>query len=42
MHAPLFKVKLMKMLWYLDVLAFIENGFAMTGMVLTKRALAEM
>lgn len=29
----LFKVKLMKMLWYSDVLAFIENGFAMTGMV---------
>ena len=29
----LFKVKLMKMLWYSDVLSFIENGFAMTGMV---------
>lgn len=29
----LFKVKLMKMLWYADVLAFIENGFSMTGMV---------
>lgn len=29
----LFKVKLMKMLWYSDVLAFIESGFAMTGMV---------
>ncbi|WP_373212512.1 type II TA system antitoxin MqsA family protein [Ruminococcus sp. 5_1_39BFAA] len=29
----LFKVKLMKMLWYSDVLAFIENGSAMTGMV---------
>ncbi len=29
----LFKVKLMKMLWYSDVLAFIENGFSMTGMV---------
>lgn len=29
----LFKVKLMKMLWYSDVLAFIENGFAMSGMV---------
>lgn len=29
----LFKVKLMKMLWYSDVLSFIENGFSMTGMV---------
>ncbi len=29
----LFKVKLMKMLWYSDVLAFIENGSTMTGMV---------
>lgn len=29
----LFKVKLMKMLWYSDVLSFVETGFAMTGMV---------
>lgn len=29
----LYKVKLMKMLWYSDVLSFIENGFSMTGMV---------
>ncbi len=29
----LFKVKLMKMLWYSDVMAFIQNGCAMTGMV---------
>ena len=29
----LFKVKLMKMLWYSDVLAFIECGCSMTGMV---------
>ncbi|MBR2948519.1 MAG: DUF4065 domain-containing protein [Lachnospiraceae bacterium] len=29
----LFKVKLMKMLWYSDVLSFISNGTAMTGMV---------
>lgn len=29
----LFKVKLMKMLWYSDILSFIENGSAMTGMV---------
>ena len=29
----LFKVKLMKMLWYSDVLAFGENGHSMSGMV---------
>lgn len=29
----LFKVKLMKMLWYSDVVSYIKNGFAMTGMV---------
>ncbi len=29
----LFKVKLMKMLWYSDVLFFIESGYSMTGMV---------
>lgn len=29
----LFKVKLMKMLWYSDVLAFAEHGVAMTGLV---------
>jgi hypothetical protein len=29
----LYKVKLMKMLWYSDVLAFINNGTSMTGMV---------
>ena len=29
----LFKVKLMKMLWYSDVLSFIENGCSMTGMI---------
>ena len=29
----LFKVKLMKMLWYSDVLSFVENGCSMTGMV---------
>ena len=28
----LFKVKLMKMLWYSDVLSFAENGYSMTGM----------
>lgn len=31
--AKLFKVKLMKMLWYTDVLAFIKNGSSMSGMV---------
>lgn len=29
----LFKVKLMKMLWYSDVLAYIEKGCSITGMV---------
>lgn len=29
----LFKVKLMKMLWYADALSFKKNGSAMTGMV---------
>lgn len=29
----LYKVKLMKMLWYTDVLFFIKAGFSMTGMV---------
>ncbi len=38
----LFKVKLMKMLWYSDVLAFIENGFAMTGMVYRHEAMGAL
>lgn len=29
----LFKVKLMKMLWYSDVLSYKKNGYAMTGLV---------
>lgn len=29
----LFKVKLMKMLWYSDVLSFIDTGVSMTGLV---------
>lgn len=29
----LFKVKLMKMLWYADALSFKENGYAITGLV---------
>lgn len=29
----LFKVKLMKMLWYVDSLSYKRNGYAMTGMV---------
>lgn len=29
----LFKVKLMKMLWYVDALSYKTNGYAMTGMV---------
>lgn len=31
--ANLYKVKLMKMLWYSDVLSFIKKGVALTGMV---------
>lgn len=31
--STLYKVKLMKMLWYSDALSFIENGCSMTGMV---------
>lgn len=38
----LFKVKLMKMLWYSDVLAFIENGLAMTGMVYRHEAMGAL
>lgn len=38
----LFKVKLMKMLWYSDVLAFIENGTAMTGMVYRHEAMGAL
>lgn len=38
----LFKVKLMKMLWYSDVLSFIENGFAMTGMVYRHEAMGAL
>ena len=29
----LFKVKLMKMLWYADALSYKENGVAITGLV---------
>ena len=32
----------MKMLWYSDVLAFIENGFAMTGMVYRHEAMGAL
>lgn len=38
----LFKVKLMKMLWYSDVWAFIENGLAMTGMVYRHEAMGAL
>lgn len=31
--SDLFKVKLMKMLWYVDVFSYKRNGHAMTGMV---------
>lgn len=38
----LFKVKLMKMLWYSDVMAFIQNGSAMTGMVYRHEAMGAL
>ncbi len=38
----LFKVKLMKMLWYSDVLAFIETGCSMTGMVYRHESLGAL
>ena len=38
----LFKVKLMKMLWYSDVCAFIENGLAMSGMVYRHEAMGAL
>lgn len=38
----LYKVKLMKMLWYSDVLAFIKMGSAMTGMVYRHEAMGAL
>lgn len=38
----LFKVKLMKMLWYSDVLAFGENGCSITGMVYRHEAMGAL
>lgn len=38
----LFKVKLMKMLWYSDVVAYIETGCAMTGMVYRHEAMGAL
>lgn len=38
----LFKVKLMKMLWYTDVVAFIRRGFAMTGLVYRHEAMGAL
>ncbi|MCM1540313.1 MAG: DUF4065 domain-containing protein [Blautia sp.] len=38
----LFKVKLMKMLWYVDVLSFIRSGHAMTGMVYRHEAMGAL
>lgn len=35
----LFKVKLMKMLWYSDVLSFIKSGYSMSGMVYRHEAM---
>lgn len=38
----LFKVKLMKMLWYSDTWSFIENGSAMSGMVYRHEAMGAL
>ena len=38
----LFKVKLMKMLWYSDALAFIERGSSMTGLVYRHEAMGAL
>ena len=38
----LYKVKLMKMLWYSDVLSFIEKGNAITGMVYRHEAMGAL
>ncbi len=38
----LYKVKLMKMLWYADVLSYIENGFSITGMVYRHEAMGAL
>ncbi len=38
----LFKVKLMKMLWYADALAFIERGSSMSGMVYRHEAMGAL
>ena len=38
----LYKVKLMKMLWYSDVIAFIQNGCAMSGMVYRHEAMGAL
>lgn len=38
----LFKVKLMKMLWYSDVLSFINTGHSMTGMVYCHEAMGAL
>ncbi len=38
----LFKVKLMKMLWYSDVLSFIKSGYSMSGMVYRHEAMGAL
>ena len=38
----LFKVKLMKMLWYTDVVSFIKSGFSMSGMVYRHEAMGAL
>ena len=38
----LYKVRLMKMLWYSDVLSFIENKFSITGLVYRHEAMGAL
>ena len=40
--SSLFKVKLMKMLWYSDALVYIENGLSMTGLVYIHEAMGAL
>lgn len=38
----LFKVKLMKMLWYVDAVSFVERGYSMSGMVYRHEAMGAL
>ncbi len=40
--ANLYKVKLMKMLWYADAISYRENGFAMSGLIYRHEAMGAL